>query len=201
MRKWFSAGLFALVCATQTTAQADFLTGQITGVFDSSGTNTFSQNGVTIVFTGVGPGTVETPTFASFGTFSVTTAPLIPVGFSDHFTLTVTETSPVADSVSFQGVMEGQMGQNQSSVFAMFLDPLSRILGASTLFPHVVTVTSADDGAPGRVNLGPPSFPDSSISGSITPAIVPEPSSLMILGLGIVSGAGLLMFAPRSRCC
>jgi hypothetical protein len=201
MRKWFSAGLFALVCTTQTTAQADFLTGEITGVFDSSGTNVFSQGGVTIVFSGLGPGTVETPTFASFGIFTVTAAPLVPVGFSDHFTLTITETSPNTDSVRFDGALEGQMGQNSSSVFAMFFTPLTKVLGAETPFPHFVSILSSDEGSPGRVNLGPPSFPASSISGSITPLAVPEPGSLVLLGLGIVGGAGSLMFAARSRCC
>jgi hypothetical protein len=201
MRKWFSAGLFALVCTTQTTVQADFLTGQITGMFDSSGTNIYSQDGVTIVFTGVGPGTVETPTFASFGTFNVTAAPVLPVGFSDHFTLTITETSPNASSVSFAGALEGQMSQSASSVFASFFTPLTKVLDAGTLFPHFVTITSSDEGIPGRVNLGPLAFPSSSISGSITPLAVPEPGSLVLLGLGIVGGAGSLMFAARSRCC
>jgi hypothetical protein len=185
-------GVVALILSG--TAQATLITGEITGVFASTGTNVYSQDGVTIVFNGLGPGTIDTPTFASFGSFDVEAAPGTPVVVSDIFTLTLSETAPDVDEVSFVATLAGDIGELRSSAFLLFAPPLSLDLDAGA--PDLIFTTnilSADQGIAGRVNLGVPSFPAASIAGSITSTIIPEPSSLALISLGgvLIVAAGI----------
>jgi hypothetical protein len=186
----------ALILAISSHAvQATLITGQITGVFASTGTNVYSQDGVTIVFNGLGPGTIDTPTFASFGNFDVQVAPGAPVTVTDTFTLTLSETAPDVDSVSFTAILAGDLGELRSSAFLLFAPPLSLDLDAGA--PELVftaSILSADQGIAGRVNLGVPSFPNASIAGSIVSVAIPEPSSLVLISLGgvlVVAVAGI----------
>jgi hypothetical protein len=167
-------------------ARADFLTGRIDGLFSSTSTNVHSKDGVTIVFTGAGPGTIDTPTFASFGTFTVTAAPATPVAVNDVFTLLFTETAPQVATVSFVATVTGMIGADQSSGVVQFNDPpLTKTLGTAPVF--TIRILSADEGISGRVNLGVPSFPAASVAGDI----VPEPASLLLLTIGLVCVGGL----------
>jgi hypothetical protein len=170
----------------QTTSRADFLTGLTTGVFSSTSTNTMTENGVTIVFTGLGPGTVETPTFSDFGTFTVTAAPVTPVAIHDVFTLLFFESAPQSTSISFAATVTGMIGQDQSSGVVQFNPILTKTLGTNPDF--LVSILSADEGMPGRVNLGVLAFPTASIAGSID---VPEPGSMVLLALGLAGLVGL----------
>jgi len=173
-------------------ARADLVTYATTGTFGSSGTSTYSQNGVSIVYNnGFGVGVNVSPiSLVSFGTFntSLTTAPdLTPV--SDTFTLKIFQTAPTSGNATFVGSLTGTLSTNASTAFVQFAAPLSQTIGA-----ELYSILSADNNTPGRVNLSSPKANAgiSTIAGQITaPAAVPEPSTMALAASGALTLAGM----------
>ncbi len=111
-------------------------------------------------------------------------APVTPQLVSSTFTLTVENTATM-DTITFSGTLSGTISSSTSSASVLFSSPLSE-----TLDGYVFTIVSADGGTPGTVNLSAPSTGGvSSIEASIS--AVPEPDSVVLLGLAVPALAGL----------
>jgi len=166
-----------------------------TGTFTSSGTSQFSSGGVVITFTSSGVNNVTVPpaSSVSFGTFTVTTTNTSFTPVSDTFTLTITQLTPTAGSSSFTSTLSGTIKVDNSQAFVQFASPLTMTIGAVAY-----SIASADSGTPGRVNLAPPTTNGgvSTIGGRINAAAVPEPSTILMLGLG---APALLVVMHRNR--
>ena len=181
-----------------TPAHAVFVTYTTVGTFtggDAAGTNVFldAANGVNVVFNGIVSNSVDVPpaSSASFGTFdtSGTTSPTL-TGANSGFTLDIFQTTPVAGGpLTFVGSLIGQLATTNSQAYIQFNAPLSQSLG-----DIVYKIISADSGTPGRLDLVPPSTNSglSSLQAQIT--AVPEPSSVILMGVG-----GMLALAFRRR--
>jgi len=169
--------------------RADFVTYATTGTFGSSGTSTFSQGNVSIIYNnGFGLNVNVNPTsLVTFGTFNSSgTTAASPVAVSDTFTLRIFQTAPVAGNLAFSATLSGTISINASGAFIQFTGPLTGQIGNERY-----DIVSADTGVDGRVNLSPPNANNgiSTIAGRIT--AVPEPSSLALVGMGGVTLLGL----------
>jgi len=183
------------VLALGSSAKADLVQFVTTGVFSSSGTDTFTAPGVSILYHSSTNNSVNVPPASqvSFGTFDTTgTTATSPTPVSSDFTLNIFQTAPTAGTVSFVGSLAGTLTLNSSQAFVQFGPPLSKNIGLVSY-----TIVSADGGSPGRVNLAPPSTNAgiSTINGSVNSA-VPEPSSLLLSAL---LAPALLALVVRTR--
>jgi hypothetical protein len=170
-------------------AQAELVTYITSGIFDGGdapGTSTYTDltNGISIAFTSSGTQVADItsgPTLATFGTFdtSLTTATSnVPV--TSGFTLSIFQIDPAPNGpLTFLGALSGSLSFGNSGASVQFSGPLTQSLGS--IFYQIV---SADDGFLGRVNLSPPSLNNgqSTISGRV--GSVPEPSTLVLMGIG-----------------
>jgi len=180
------------------------------GTFDSgdlAGSSTYAlnvldadpNNDIVIDFTTV-PGQLADPPPAanvSFGLFStaLTTSPSF-VTVSSGFTLTITQLSPdpVFGQTSFSSTLSGELRVAGSTAFIQF-NPGELL---KTIGPVVYEIVSADDDITGRVNipLGGASNPVS-IAGRIS--IVPEPSAVVLMGMGAVAPFALTLRRRMKR--
>ena len=176
----------ALLCGAN--SQAGSISFLATGTFASSGTPTFDDGISTVNYSSASSSaTVPPATNVSLGTFTTTSSasPSSPDPVSDTFTLTVTDLNAPFGSITFTGTMSGDLSGSTSSAFIQFSTPLTQ-----TLDGFIFTIVSNDAGSAGRVNLNAPTtnLGVSAIEGSIS---VPEPASIVLLGLAFPALAGL----------
>jgi PEP-CTERM motif len=174
-------------------AHATTVTYLTTGTFTSSGTSAYTQGPVTIAYTSSGPNTLTVPpgSQVSFGTFTVSTASATLTTVSDTFTLRIIEISPTSSTLTFVGKLSGKVSQSESFAFVGFAAPLKQDLG------HIAyTIESSDDGTRGRVNLLPPAYGGGATAIAGLVAHAPEPSTMVMLGLG---APALLVVMYRNR--
>jgi len=118
--------LLAVVTLATSNAKADPVTFSTSGVFTcagcaGSGTNsvTFlggSGNALMITFTGLGSTSLNTPTGSSFGNFQTFFSGSGAIAASGTFTLTITQTVPVAGSDSFSATFTGLFSASNSGL-------------------------------------------------------------------------------------
>jgi hypothetical protein len=173
----------AVLCGAN--SQAGSITYLATGVFTTSGTSTFT-NGVASVTDTATLSTASVPptTFANLGTFTTVNPSSTQISANDTFTVTI-ENIATSDTIQFSGTMSGSFSDASSSAFIQFSTPLTQ-----TLDGFIFTIASADGGTPGRVNLNAPET-NGGVSTINATVAIPEPASVVLLGLAVPAVAGL----------
>ena len=168
------------------TAQADPVTFSTSGTFTcvgcaGSGTNSVTflggmGNAVMITFTGLGSTSLNTPTGSSFGNFQTFVSGNGAIGVSGTFTLTITQTVPVAGSDSFSATFSGSFSASNSGTGVVNFTVTSVNIGGIT---YAITNNP--------LNLVPPASNNgiTTVQGQVTGSAVPEPASMLLLGSGL----------------
>jgi hypothetical protein len=158
------------------------------GVFSSTGTDSVSNGDATIKFIGDVTANVNTPTFSSLGTFLVTGD--VGGNFTDHFTLTVSQTVPSAGGGTSVTTINGTITGNSSTILLTFV-PSSFAIGAVNyeFSPDSYGLNNPED------NLG-----KTTIGAFLTSpqASTPEPGFLGLVGVSLL---GLGMMVRRQHGC
>lgn len=173
-----------LLFGTSTRAETiSFLTsGTFTGG-ETPDSSTYTDNGVVIQYN---PSffEVEAPpeSTVNFGTLNSggTNSDLDDFeGVSSGFVLEIFQIEPEAGDLTFLAELQGQLRFDDSQAFLLFDGPLTQSLGLV-----IYSITEADRGIPGRVDIPAPSSdnPTTSIEGTVT--FIPEPSALALVALG-----------------
>jgi hypothetical protein len=183
----FGAALWgALLCGAN--SQAGSISFIATGSFTPSSTATYTNGPASVTYTSLGLSSATTPANVSLGTFTTASSPPSSpsTAVSSTFTLTV-ENIATFDMITFTGTMSGSISPSSSSASVVFSTPLSE-----TLDGFIFTIVNADQNMPGRINLNAPTTNGgvSTIDAIVTSA-VPEPSSVVLLGLAVPALAGL----------
>jgi hypothetical protein len=182
--------LVAVVAFGTSQAQADPVTFTTSGVFTCGGCTGSGTNSVTflggmgnawmLTFTGLGSTMLNTPSGTSFGSFQNFVSGSGASG-SGTFTLTITQTAPVAGSDSFSATFSGTFSASNSGTGVVTFTVTSVTIGG---IQYSITNNP--------LNLVPPASNNgiTTVQGLVTGSAVPEPTSMLLLGTGLVGIAG-----------
>ena len=175
------------------TAQADPVTFSTSGTFtcggcSGSGTNSVTflggmGNALMITFTGLGSTSLNTPTGSSFGNFQTFFSGNGNIAASGTFTLTITQTVPVAGSNSFSATFSGSFSASNAG---------SGVVNFTVTSVNIGGITYSITNNP--LNLVPPASNNgiTTVQGQITGSAVPEPAGMLLLGTGLLGAAGAI---------
>ena len=183
--------LLAVVAFGTSRAQADPVTFTTSGTFTCGGCSGSGTNSVTflggmgnafmLTFTGLGSTSLNTPSGSSFGNFQTFVSGNGVINASGTFTLTITQTVPVAGSNSFSATFSGSFSASNSGTGVVNFTVTSVTIGG---IQYSITNNP--------LNLVPPASNNgiTTVQGQVTGSAVPEPTSMLLLGTGLAGIAG-----------
>ena len=186
------AGALAALFVVGTTAAAvaaPIVTFQTTGTFGSTGTSavmfTSATGAVTVTFAGIPTGIVDTPSTTSLGNMILSAGePGFMGTATDSFTLFINQTSPAGTGELLATVNGTIASTNQSNFRLLFSTDTVTIAGVT------YDLQQPNEGyflVPPTTNSGVTSIQAFVTAQQQPPPVIPEPTTMMLLGTGLVA--------------